>query len=190
VRQVVAVPGKRSSSWLSLSSYRNIVAMGKNDNKNDDNKARQEGGGSRSPSQFDAQPTKEQEGHDGATSGGGAWQQSSSWSLSLPYRNVVAMGEKNDKNNDIKAQQEGEGGRGPGQLDATTNQGKRGTRWRDKWRRCQAEVQREGGEGGWGAGQCNAKKTKKRGAVARQERERGRGIGQRDITTNQRTRWV
>ncbi len=71
----------------------------------------------------------------------------------------------NDENNDNKAQQEGEGGRGPGQLDARTSRGKRGAQWCNEWRRCRAEAQREWGEGGRVAGQCNAKQTNKRDAV-------------------------
>ncbi len=77
------------------------------------------------PANLTQQLTKEQEGRVGATSGGGAGWRSSLWSLSSPYGDIVEMGENDEKNNDNKAQQEGEGGRGPRQLDATTNQGKR-----------------------------------------------------------------
>jgi hypothetical protein len=69
------------------------------------------------------QPTKEQEGRNGAMSGDNAGQQSLSWSSSSPYNEVMAMGKNSNKNDDNKAQQEGEEGRGPGQLDPTTNQG-------------------------------------------------------------------
>ncbi len=97
------------------------MAIGKNNDENDDNKARERGREARALANLTQQPTKEQEGHNGATSGGGAGEQSSSWSSSLPYRNVVAMGKNDDKNDDNKAQREGEGGQGPGQLDVTTN---------------------------------------------------------------------
>ncbi len=41
------------------------------------------------PANLTQQPTKEQEGRDGATSGGGAGQQSLSWLLLLSYCDVV-----------------------------------------------------------------------------------------------------
>jgi hypothetical protein len=55
------------------------------------------------PANLTQQPTKEQEGHEGATSGGGAGQRSSSWLSSSLYRNVVAMGKNDNKNDDNKA---------------------------------------------------------------------------------------
>jgi hypothetical protein len=100
------------------------------------------------PANLTQQPTKEQEGCDGATSGGSAGQQSLSWLSSLTYRNMVTMGKNNNKNNNNRVQQEGEGGQGPGQLDARTNWGTRGTQWRKEWRWHQAKAQQEGG-GGW-----------------------------------------
>ncbi len=46
--------------------------MGENDNKNNNNKVQQERGEARAPANLTQQPTKEQEGHDGAMSGSGA----------------------------------------------------------------------------------------------------------------------
>ncbi len=62
------------------------------------------GGEARAQDNLTQQSNKEQEGRDGATSGGGAGQRSLSWSLSSPYRDVVAMGKNDNENNDNKMQ--------------------------------------------------------------------------------------
>jgi hypothetical protein len=165
--------GQRSLLWSLSLPYRNVVAMGENDTKTTTTKCNERGREAGVPANLTQQLTEEKEGRDGATSGGGAgWrhnerggrvagvpvnatltsgggarQRSSSWLSSSPYRDIVAMGKNDNKKDDNKAQREEEGGRGPGQLDATTNQGKRGAWWHNKWRWCRAEAQQEGGRG-------------------------------------------
>ncbi len=64
--------GQQSLSWSSSSLYRDVVAMGKNNNKTMTTKCDERGREAGAPANLTQQPTKEQEGRDGATSGGGA----------------------------------------------------------------------------------------------------------------------
>ncbi len=161
--------GPRLLLWLLSSSYCDVVVMSKTKSKKMTTKRNKRGREDGTPANLTHQPNKELEGHNGATSCGSAGLWLLLWLLSLPYHSVMAMGKNGNENNDNKVQQEGGGGRGPGQLVATTNQEKRGVQWRDKWQRRWAEAEQEGAEGGWGAGQRNAKQTNKRGAAMQQK---------------------
>ncbi len=130
------------------------------------------------PANLTQQPTKEQEGRDNAMSGGGAGQQLSSWSSSLPYPDVVVMGKNDNKNDDNKAQREGEGGWGPGQLDATTNQGKRGAPANLTHQLTEEKEGRNGATSGGGAGQRrNTRGRRVAGAMVNATPTSGGGAG-------------
>ena len=96
--------GRRLLSWSSLLPYATLWRWAKTTMKMTTTKHNKRGREAGAPANLMQQPTKEQEGREGATSGSSDGRQSLLWLLTSLYQDVVAMGKNDNKNNDNKAQ--------------------------------------------------------------------------------------